>query len=278
MRAAFASEALLLRRRGAPYVLGASWMLMIAAFAFVVPYIVYLALDPAANPERDELLRVVLPARLDQTAVSSYPMFGGAIMLILGVLISGSEDRWGTWKVRFTQGPSRASVIAAKFAAGAIAATLVALAAMVAAAVASGAIALIAGQPMMWPDAGALARSAGSAALISITWTSVGTALGVICRGTSTAIAIGLIWTLVVENAVAAVTGMVEVLEPVRSVLLSSASGSLVASMGARTQSDGGTPGVVDVLSGPAAVLVLIAYSVAAFLISLRLVRSRDVM
>ena len=60
------------------------------------------------------------------------PMFGGALMMVLGALVAGNGYGWGTWKTVFTQGPSRgASVVAGSLAAltafvvGTVLATLV---------------------------------------------------------------------------------------------------------------------------------------------------------
>lgn len=273
---ALASETYLLRKRPVPYVIAAAWVLMVIGFAFVIPYAIYLALDPAENPDRGELLRVVIPGSVHETALSSYPMFGGAVMLILGALITGSEDRWSTWKVRFTQGPGRTTVILAKFVAAAVAAAAIAALALAGAVLASLVIASLAGESRAIPNPGALLSSFAAAALIATTWTSVGMALGVVFRGATVAIAVGLIWTLALENVLSGLAGMLPALEPVRLALLSSASGSLVGSLGAPLQGRGGT-GVVDYLSGAQAVGVLVAYTALAIALSAWLMRRRDI-
>jgi ABC-type transport system involved in multi-copper enzyme maturation permease subunit len=233
-------------------------------------------LDPA-DAGRPELLAILMPDAVGATSLSSYPLFGGAIMLILGVLVTGSEYRWGTWTARFTQGPSRTQVLLAKLVVGAIAVAVIALVAAVAAALASVLIATVEGQPVDWPPLSNLAGSLGAAVLISTTWMSVGAALGVVFRGTSAALAVGLLWTLGLENALSGLAGVIPAIEPVRTILLGSASGSLVASLGAPTQGDGGTPGVVDYLSAPGACLVLLAYLALSTTAAALLIRRRDV-
>ncbi|WP_017573695.1 ABC transporter permease subunit [Nocardiopsis halotolerans] len=275
MIAALNSELLLLRRRTAPYAVGTAWVVMVVCFAFLIPYIVYLNLETAA--EREQILRILLPASVGSTAVSSYPLFGGALMLVLGVLLTGSEYRWRTWTVRLSQGPNRTQVVSAKFGAGAIAACLIAVAAMLASVAAAAVISVATGQPMTWPAVTDLLASLGGAALISVAWASLGATLAVVFRGTSVALAVGLVWTLGLENAVSGLASMFTVLEPLRAVLLGTASGSLVAAIGAPTQSEGGTPGVVDHLTGPAAVAVLLAYTVVSTLVAVWLLRRRDV-
>jgi ABC-2 type transport system permease protein len=273
---AVAAEALLMRKRLAPVIVGATWVLMVVVFAFAVPYIVYSVLDPS-EAGRDDLLRILLPGELASTSLSSYPLFGGAIMLILGVLVTGSEYRWGTWTARLSQGPSRVQVLLAKLAVGAVVTTVIAMVAAVAAALASMLIAAVEGRSLDWPSGWALAGSLGAAALISAAWMSVGAALGVIFRGTTTSLAVGLLWTLGLENALSGLAGVIPAIEPVRTVLLGSASGSLVGSLGAPTQGDGGTPGVVDYLSAPAACLVLVAYIAVSTAVAAVLIRRRDI-
>ncbi|WP_116950979.1 ABC transporter permease subunit [Jiangella endophytica] len=278
MSDAFAAETLLLRKRLAPAVIGGTWVLLVLIFAFGVPYIVYSTLDPADGAgDRADLLAVLVPSAVDSTSVSSYPLFGGAIMLILGVLITGSEYRWGTWGARLSQGPSRSTVVLAKLGAGVLAVAAIALAAAVASVLASLVIAAVEGQSGGLPPVPDLLASLGAALLISTAFLSLGAALAVVFRGTSVALAVGLVWTLGLENAVAGLASVIGALEPVRAVLLSSASGSLVAGLGAPTQGAGGTPGVVDHLGVPAACLVLAAYIAVSATVAVVLTRRRDV-
>ena len=39
--------------------------------------------------------------------VQGLPMFGGALVMVLGAIVAGNGYGWGTWKTVFTQGPSR---------------------------------------------------------------------------------------------------------------------------------------------------------------------------
>lgn len=277
MNPALASESLLLRKRPAPYVTGGVWVLLVVGFAFLVPYVIYLSLG-ATEPGRDNLLNILLPPQAHHTAVGSYPMFGGAILIIFGILAAGAEAHWGTWKVRFTQGPSRTQVMLSKFVVAGVAAALIALTALVGAVIASAGIAMIAGRPVSgWAGVPEFVTAALVAIAISITYTFVGMTLAVLFRGTTVAIAVGLVWVLGLENALSGVASIVPALEPVRSVLLSSASGSLVASTGVATQGEQGTPGVVDVLSGPGALLVLAIYAAVAITTSTWLMNRRDI-
>ena len=91
--------------------------------------------------------------------VQGMPMFGGALMMVLGAIVAGSGYGWGTWKTVFTQGPSRTSATLG---------SLVALAMLVVArrrghaGVVLRVVALVAAvesQAVAWPSAGDLAVS-----------------------------------------------------------------------------------------------------------------------
>ncbi|MFF3672062.1 ABC transporter permease subunit [Microtetraspora malaysiensis] len=277
MRNALASEALLLRRRLAPFVVGCTWIVLVVGFGFGVPYIVYATLDPAKTADRAALLEMLLPSAAHTTAVGSYPMFGGAIMLILGVLVTGAEYRWGTWPARLAQGPGRAQVVIAKVLVGAAAVVVIAAAALAASMVTSAVIASVEGRPLTWPAVSAVAASLGVAVFISVAWLSLGAALGVIFRGVGTALAVGLVWTLGLENALSGLAGVVPALEPVRVILLGPTSGSLVAALGVPSLSEGGAVGVAAYVSGPVACAVLLAYTAAGIAVATVLIRRRDI-
>ncbi|WP_214105612.1 ABC transporter permease subunit [Acrocarpospora catenulata] len=278
MRNALAAEALLMRKRLAPLVVGGTWIVLVVAFGFGVPYIVYATLDPVTKAaDRAALLDLLLPSAAHTTAAGSYPLFGGAIMLILGVLVTGPEYRWGTWPARLSQGPGRTQVVLAKVLAGAVVVVVIAVAALAASMVTSVVVALVEGQPLTWPAAGAVAASLGVAVFISVAWLSLGAALGVIFRGVGTALGVGLVWTLGLENALSGLAGVVPALEPVRAVLLGPASGSLVAALGVPSLSEGGAVGVGEYMSGPVACAVLLAYTAAGLAVATVLIRRRDI-
>ena len=277
MITALAAEVLLLRKRLAPFVVGGAWVIMVVGFGFLVPYIVYATMGLSKQAGRAELLATLLPAAAHTTTAGTYPLFGGAIMLILGVLVTGSEYRWGTWTARLVQGPSRTQVVLAKFGVGAVTATVIATAALAAAMVTSGVIALTEQRPLSWPAASAVVASLGVAAFISIAWMSVGAALGVVFRGVGPALGVGLLWTLGLENAVSGLAGAVPGMEPVRAVLLEPASGSLVAALGEPSVGKGGAIGVGAYTSAATACAVLLGYAATAIAVATVMTRHRDI-
>jgi|SRR5690348_8424419 len=276
MITALTAEGLLLRKRLAPFVVGGTWVIMVVGFGFLVPYIVYATMNPGKQADRAQLLAMLLPAAASTTAAGTYPLFGGAIMLILGVLVTGSEYRWGTWAARLVQGPSRTQVVLAKFGAGAVTAAVIATAALAASIVTSVVIALTEQRPITWAAISAVA-SLGVAAFISIAWMSVGAALGVVFRGVGTALGVGLLWTLGLENAVAGLAGAVPAMEPVRVTLLGPASGSLVAALGEPSVSKGGAIGVGAYMSAATACAVLLGYVAMSIAVATVVTRHRDI-
>ena len=142
----------------------------------------------------------LLPAAIPDVLVQGMPMFGGAIMMILGALAVGSGYGWGTWKTVFTQGPG---------AAAAFGGTLVALAVVVA-----GTVLVTVGVDLgaVVADrrgrgaAGALARPGRPGPVVRRRpadlgmWTAAGVLVGMLARGPALAVGLGLVWALVVEN------------------------------------------------------------------------------
>ena len=49
----------------------------------------------------------MMPANVPDVLIQGMPMFGGALMMVLGAIVAGNGYGWGTWKTVFTQGPSR---------------------------------------------------------------------------------------------------------------------------------------------------------------------------
>ena len=133
---------------------------------------------------------------------------------MLGVFAFGSDYGWDTLKTLFTQRPGRVRVFAAKLAALGIALVPFVVALFAAGAVASAVIAQIEDAPMHWPSAWLLVRALAAGWLILATWAALGVLLGVLTRGTSLAIGVGILYALVIEGLLSAFADSVSVLEP----------------------------------------------------------------
>ena len=268
-----AAELLVMRKRPATWILLGIWTLLGVFFAYVIPY----ALDPQDAPGG---VAELLPQSLAGNLLSGFPFFGGVFALMLGVFAFGSEYGWDTLKTLFTQRPGRLRVFGAKLAALGIALVPFVLLLFAAGAVASYVIAQIEDAPVAWPSAWLLVRAIGAAWLILAVWAALGVTLGVLTRGTSLAIGVGILYALVVEGLLSALTDSVDALQPLTQVFLRANGYSLAAALGASVDSiKSSGPGS---FSGPfvgsgQAVAVLVAFVAGFAALTGVLLRRRDV-
>lgn len=230
MTSSVAAELLVLRKRAATWILLGIWTVLGVFFAYVIPY----ALDPEDTTAGVEQF---LPGSLAGTLIAGFPFFGGVFALMLGVFAFGSEYTWDTLKTLFTQRPGRMRVFTAKLIALGLALIPFVLALFVAGAVASILIAQLEGAAVSWPSVWVLARALAAGWLILAVWATVGVLLGIAGRGTSLAIGVGILYTLVIEGLLIALTSSVSALEPLTEVFLRANGYSLAAALGASTAS-----------------------------------------
>jgi hypothetical protein len=281
LRSSTRAELLRLRKWPALWVMVGVWFALNLTFGYLFTYITYTTGDPTAgsqNAPPEQLLAEMMPAAVPESMIAGMPMFGGAIMLILGGLAVGSGHGWGAWKTVFTQGPGRLSSFGG---------TLVALGVIVTGAVVatfavdlgvSVLIASVESQPIVWPTVAGSAESIGAGLLIFGMWTAAGVLVGTLARSPALAVGLGLVWALVVENLLRGVAGMLGPVETVTDLMPGTAAGSLAGALGVATQDDGnGTPGVLTVLDGASAGWLLAAYAVVFAGVTLAFVRRRDV-
>ena len=198
---------------------------------------------------------------------------------MLGVFALGSEYGWGTLKTLFTQGASRVRVLAAKLVALAIVLIPFVLAPFAAGAVISYVIAQIEDVPISWPSASLLLRAIAAGWLILAVWA----ALGVLTRGTSLAIGVGILYALVIEGLLSAFADSVTVLEPLTNVFLRANGYSIATALGASSQNiESNGPGsfrgpFVGSPQGLAVLAAIIAAFAAFAALSALLLGRRDV-
>lgn len=267
------AELLVLRKRAATWILLGIWTFLGIFFAYVIPY----ALDP--EDSADEIGRF-LPESLAGNLLQGFPFFGGVFALMLGVFALGSEYGWGTLKTLFTQRPGRLRVLAAKLAALAIVLVPFVLALFAAGTAASYVIAQIEDAPVSWPSAWLLLRAMAAGWLILAVWAVLGVLLGIVTRGTSLAIGVGILYALVIEGLLSAFADSVSVLEPLTNVFVRANGYSIATALGASrdTIADSG-PGSFDgpFVGSAQALAVLIALSAVFLALSALLLRRRDV-
>jgi hypothetical protein len=265
-----------LLRWPATWVLVGVWSALSLTFTYVFDWISYRTGETTGPAAAGVSLDGLLPAAVPDVLVQGMPIFGGAIVMILGALAVGSGYGWGTWKTVLTQGPGRLAAFGG---------LLVALAVLVAGTVlvtvgvdlaVSSFIAAVEGRSGALPGVADLARSYAGGLLIMGMWTAAGVLVGVLARGPALAVGLGLVWSLVVENLLRGVAAALPGLEGVTDRLPGSAAGSLAGALGAVGDTEGGAPGVLDVLSGPVAVGLTAGYLGVFAGLALLLVRRRD--
>lgn len=272
------AEVLRLRKWPAVWVLAGVWLALNLTFAYVFNYIAYATGSGnfAADPATAGLLADLLPEAIPGVYTGGLPMFGGAIMMILGALAAGSGFGWGAWKTVLTQGPGRLTAFGG---------TLLALGAVVVAILvgqlvldfgASILIATVESQPLVWPDAAELVQSFGGGLLISAMWAAAGVLIGVLTKSPAIAVGLGLVWSLVVENLLRGVANLISGLEYVTDVLPGTAAGSMAGTLAASLESGESAPGVNTILSGSESALLLVGYLVVFLLAAAVTMRRRD--
>ena len=269
------AELFMLRKRPGTWVIFGIWLAVTVAFAYALPYFSY----TSGGTDFAESFDSMLPAAVPQTIAEGMPFYGGALVLILGVLTIGSEFGWGTWKTVLTQRPGRSSVFAAKMVALGIAIIPFVLAAFGIGVVSSAIIATVEDLPIVWPSAQVFIEAMLSGWLIMAVWAAAGVILAMLTRGTSLAIGIGILWTLAFEGLLSAFANSISWMEWVVDVLLRANGYSLVRAVAGTGEVSADGPGSFSgpFVSGTQAAIVLGLYLVAFLGGSWWLLRRRDV-
>jgi hypothetical protein len=274
------AELLRLRNWPAVWVTIGAWLTMNAMFGYVFDYVTYTSGSNSFSNEGEskaELLANLLPASVPDLLAQGMPMFGGAIMMVLGAIIAGNGYGWGTWKTVLTQGPSRSRVLL-----GSLSATTALVAGLVAVTflsdyVMSLSVALAESQSTSFPTLGDTAQAIGVAFLVMEMCALAGYLLGTLARGPALSVGLGLVWALVIENLLRGVGTSLSWVESFTHVLPGTASGSLVGQMIGDVGGPNDTPGLLDALSLERGLWTTVAYAVALPLLTWWLVRRRDV-
>src|SRR5690606_9939270 len=124
-------------------------------------------------------LSAMLPEQIVGSTLGGMPIFVGALALIFGALVAGSEYGWATWKTVLAQGARRGTVYAAKLTVVALGAALLILVLLGVGAAASALVAAAEDQPLAWPSLIELAKGLGSGWLIATMWGALGMLLGI---------------------------------------------------------------------------------------------------
>jgi ABC-2 type transport system permease protein len=280
MTASVRAEWLRLLKWPVTWVVLGLWSGMNLFFAYLLTYLTYRsAVADGTSQLAQTLLDDMMPTNLPATLVQGMPMFGGALILILSALATGSGYSWMTWKTVFTQGPGRLTTFAGTLVVLCFIAGMFVLTTLLVDVAASLTVTAAESRPVAWPWLTDLGKGVGAAFLITLTFTLGGALLGVAARSPALSVGLGLVWILVVENLLRGVGALLAALEAVTDVLPGTAAGSLAGALGAVGEgidAPNGTPGVLTTLNGGSASFLLLTYSVVFIAVMAAVVRRRD--
>jgi len=273
------AELFRLRRWPAFWVTVAAWLLLNAMFGYIFNFVTYTSGDSSFSNEgqsRADVLATIVPSGLADNFPQGMPLFGGAIMMVLGAIVAGNGYGWGTWKTAFTQAPSKAATVLGSMVALVLLVAGIVLATLVTDAGMSLAVALQESQDVAWPALSDLAQSVGSALLVMTMWALAGYFLGTVARGPALSVGLGLVWALVIEQLLRGVGESLQAVAVFTHFLPGTAAGSLIGSIVGVGGPDP-TPGIIDTLDASRALVTMAAWLVVLPLATLWLVRRRDV-
>ncbi len=268
-----AAEVLKLRKRRATWALGVLLVLSMAVGHYFA-YSAWLASLESGAPERVAVTRWwLLPENAAPLVVDTVGFIAGPIALILGALVGGSEYGWNTLKTILTRRAGRAGVLLGKgLALGVLLAAVVPAifaAGFCLSLLTAGTIDAARRTPEAWPLLGAMV----AAWLILAAWGMVGLALGVVSRGTTLAVGLGLVYALAIEFAIRGIVSAEQgLMANVRDALIGANASALARSF----VPDVVAEAPVEIGSGRA-VLTLIGYIIGSLWVAWIVFQQRDI-
>ncbi|MFD7159177.1 ABC transporter permease [Kribbella sp. NPDC059898] len=280
MSGSYRAELLKLRKRSAVWVLFGAGLVLSLIFGYLLPYLAYATGDNTPSTTgvpRAEVLRGMLPARVIDNTIGGYPIFAGALALVLGAIVIGGEYTWGTLKTVLTQRPRRLTILAAQFLALGTMIALWVLGIFAACALCSVGIAAAENGAMNFPGVVGLVKGLAGGWLVLMMWCLAGAVLAVAFRNVALPIGLGVVWILGIETLLAGVvSSLLPGLKWLANLLPGTNAGSLVFSVTGMAAADA-PPGVRDAVGGGRALLTLIAYCTVFAGLAAWTMRRRDV-
>jgi ABC-2 type transport system permease protein len=280
---ALRAELLKMDRRPAVWILLGVALSVLVLLGYLLQWLVFThppqGMNLASGNHIDQK-QALYPPHVISTAVrlaASTGSLPGALALILGVLVVGSEFGWGTFKTIYTQGPGRIETLTAKLLALEAALGAGVLLYFAAAAVSSLTLAMVDGQPLdQWP-AGLVMIQGMLASWLSWSWWCLfGCALAFAFRQSALPIGLGLAYAFVIEVIILSLGGAFggDFIKSLQRIFPGPNSGALAAAF---------QDGIPNVSAGPPvaspeqAAVVLVLYCAAAILVCAVLVTRREV-
>jgi ABC-type transport system involved in multi-copper enzyme maturation permease subunit len=280
MLASYRAELLKLRKRSAVWVLFAAGLVLSLIFGYLLPYLGYVTGDDnqqTSGIPRAEVLRGVLPERVLDNAIGGFPVFAGALALVLGVIVVGGEYSWGTLKTILTQRPGRGALLGGQLLGLLTMVAVWVLGIFAACALCSVGIAAAQDAPMNWPGPVDLLRGLAGGWLVLTTWCLAGAVLAVAFRNVALPIGLGVVWILGIEALLAGVVNsLLPDLKFLSDAMPGANAGALVFSVTGMSAADA-PPGVRDAVGGERALLTLLGYALVFAALAVITTRRRDI-
>jgi ABC-2 type transport system permease protein len=271
-------------------VLALIWLAIIVLLNYTLTYALLSSAPPPSFPEgtpkkqqeqlqqqqeqfQEQQLRFLYPENLVPNLIPGYPNVGAPIALILGALAVGSEYGWSTFKTVLTQRPGRTALFFGKLLALGVVLALLVVLTFATAAASSLLVAVLAGAPVKEPPLGELVRALGAGFLILTTWAAFGALLATLLR--STALSIGLVYSLVLETVIFNLPIRNESFTNARDFFPGQNSSSLADSFSEQAPTGFAPP--TPPVDAPQAALVLLSYTAAFIVLAALVFRRRDV-
>jgi ABC-type transport system involved in multi-copper enzyme maturation permease subunit len=280
MLGSYRAELLKLRKRSAVWVLFSAGLVLSLIFGYLLPYLSYATGDTNQQTNgipRAEVLRGVLPERVLDNTIGGFPVFAGALALVLGAIVVGGEYTWGTLKTILTQRPGRAALLGGQLLGLLTMVAVWVLGIFAACALCSIGIAAAEHAPMKWPGPLELLQGLAGGWLVLTMWCLAGAVLAVAFRNVALPIGFGVVWILGIEALLAGVvSSLLPDLEFLSDAMPGANAGALVFSVTGMAATDA-PPGVRDAVGGERALLTLLAYMLVFVALAVLTTRRRDV-
>lgn len=249
------------------------WSLQIVVFAYGANYLISQTTTSIPADQADAMLASVMPAAASRQVVGSLPLYGGPVMIIAGALLSAGDVKNGVIRTVLSRYPARSLLVAARMATLFIVVAVAILVSVAAAFISSFVLAAIAGGDTSLPSVLSVGRDTAYAVLIGFSWAVFGFTLGIIVRSLAGAISVGLIWSLVVEQALHGLSSLGSKFDAIRAILISGASSVLSSDAGVESMPGGSPPNISVTL----AIVILVAWVIVGSGVSAMVLRRRDV-
>jgi ABC-type transport system involved in multi-copper enzyme maturation permease subunit len=280
MLGSYRAELLKLRKRSAVWVLFAAGLVLSLIFGYLLPYLGYVTGDDnqqTSGVPRAEVLRGVLPERVMDNTIGGFPVFAGALALVLGAIVVGGEYTWGTLKTILTQRPGRGALLGGQLLGLLTMVAVWVLGIFAACALCSIGIAAAENAPMNWPGPPDLLQGLAGGWLVLTTWCLAGAVLAVAFRNVALPIGLGVVWILGIEALLAGVVNsLLPGLKFLSDAMPGANAGALVFSVTGMSAADA-PPGVRDAVGGERALLTLLGYALVFVVVAVAATRRRDV-